>query len=84
VTVAVRARKRQVVLNRFAAVLLSAHVIDLKVQRKGRFREATIFAAVARSLADEPRQLPVHCWLACFKIRRALDCQTATRLPTCM
>jgi hypothetical protein len=81
VAIAVSTSQRQVVFNSLAPVLLGTDVVNLKRQRKRGLREATVLATVSRSFPDRPRELLVHCWR--LSRRRALDCMTAKRLPTC-
>ena len=68
-------------------MLPSNDVINVKWQGIPGVRQMTILAPSLRTLPDLPGKLPVHEFERSrgflFRARRALDCMTASRFPTC-
>ena len=68
-------------------MLPSNDVIDVKWQGIAGVRQMTILAPSLRTLPDLPGKLPVHEFERSrgflLRARRALDCMTASRFPTC-
>jgi hypothetical protein len=68
-------------------MLLRDDVIDVKWQRVGCSREPAVFATTFGPAPDLPDQFLVHQPSPAGGSRRsatlALDCRTASRLPTC-
>ncbi len=59
-----------------AAMLPGDHVFDVKGRRSGIVRKVTVFTALARSLANELAQRPLHPDAArLFRKARALACK---------
>ena len=87
VPIAVQASQGEIFETGGPPMLLRHDVIDMEWQRVSRRREPTVFAAAGGSAPNLPDQFLVHQLGPAGGFRRratlALDCNTASRFPTC-
>ena len=84
VPVAVEAGEGEILEDGLASMLACNYVIDVKGQTIDVSGKVTILASVLGTLPNFPNSIPVHERRGfVLRARRALDCMTANRFPTC-
>ena len=82
VPVAVETSQGEVVSRLGAAMLACDDVVDVEWQRVSRDWQVAVFAAAPCPAPNLPYELRIHNYRR-RRASRALDCITASRLPTC-
>ncbi len=83
--ITVQASQGEVIENRWSAMLARNDVVDVKRQRVNRSRYMTVFATALGPFPDLADEVLIHERECGFgrSARRALDCMTASKFPTC-